>query len=115
MARCPHDVFKLILPFKDPRYERVRNGDPYMVTSTRVWYTYSEFEEAQRLDPPWCTWTFDNMQSSEWVDSIPHNAPALLRNGPDILRMGARFDPGHSRLKTSTRYMVSNPQCAWLF
>ena len=42
MVRLPHSVFKLILSYKDPRYERVRNGDPFMATPTRVWYTESE-------------------------------------------------------------------------
>ena len=45
MARLPHDVFRLILSFKDPRYERARNGDPYEATPARVWATWKEFEE----------------------------------------------------------------------
>ena len=45
MVRLPHSVFKLILSYKDPRYERVRNGDPYEATPTRVWVTWEEFEE----------------------------------------------------------------------
>ena len=39
MVRLPHSVFKLILSYKDPRYERVRNEDPLNATPTRVWYT----------------------------------------------------------------------------
>ena len=40
----PHDVFRLILSFKDPRYERVRSGgDPFGKTPTRVWYTKREY------------------------------------------------------------------------
>ena len=44
MIRLSHDIFKHILTFKDPRYERVRNGDPYMATPTRVWITEDEFK-----------------------------------------------------------------------
>ena len=51
MVRLPHSVFKLILSFKDPRYERVRNGDPYMATPTRVWHTYEEHRKAGNTDP----------------------------------------------------------------
>ena len=36
MVYLPQAVFKHILSFKDPRYERVMNGDPYMATPTRV-------------------------------------------------------------------------------
>ena len=40
MTHCPHDVFRLILSFKDPRYERVRSGgDPFGKTPTNMWYT----------------------------------------------------------------------------
>ena len=47
MVRLPHDIFKLVLSFKDPRYERVRNGDPFGATPTRVWYTYKEHKKAE--------------------------------------------------------------------
>ena len=44
MVRCPHDIFRHILSFKDPRYERVRSGgDPFGKTPTRVWYTRREY------------------------------------------------------------------------
>ena len=43
MVYLPHDIFKRILSFKDPRYERVMNGDPYMATPSRVFYTEGEF------------------------------------------------------------------------
>ena len=36
MVYLPQVVFKHILSFKDPRYERVMNGNPYMATPTRV-------------------------------------------------------------------------------
>ena len=36
MVYLPQDVFKRILSFKDPRYERVMNGPPYMATPTHV-------------------------------------------------------------------------------
>ena len=39
MVYLPQVVFKHILSFKDPRYERVMNGDPYMATPTRVFVT----------------------------------------------------------------------------
>ena len=40
----PLDVFRHILSYKDPRYERVRSGgDPFGKTPTRVWYTRREY------------------------------------------------------------------------
>ena len=36
MVYLPQDVFKRMLSFNDPRYERVMNGNPYMATPTRV-------------------------------------------------------------------------------
>ena len=42
MVYLPQDVFKRILSFKDPRYERVMTGTPYMATPTRVFYTRDE-------------------------------------------------------------------------
>ena len=42
MPRVPHDIFKHILSFKDPRYEKVRSGEGFGKTPTRVWYTASE-------------------------------------------------------------------------
>ena len=41
------NLFKYILSFKDPRYERVRNGDPFGATPTRVWYTYDEHKQTE--------------------------------------------------------------------
>ena len=44
-TRIPHDIFKHILSYKDPRYEKVRApGDPFRKTPTRVWYTRREYE-----------------------------------------------------------------------
>ena len=43
MVYLPQDIVKRILPFKDPRYECVMNGDPYMATPSRVFYTEGEF------------------------------------------------------------------------
>ena len=75
MARLPRSVFKHILSFKDPRYERVRNGDPYMATPTRVWYTKSE----RRQDTP---------SSYHW------GMPARERFGPTSqLVVDPRMDP----------------------
>ena len=45
MVYIAHDIFKHILAFKDPRYEGVRNGDPYMATPTRGWQIVSERHE----------------------------------------------------------------------
>ena len=42
--RCPHDIFRHMLSFKDPHYEHVRSGgDPFGKTPTRVWYTWREY------------------------------------------------------------------------
>ena len=46
MVYLPQAVFKHILSFKDPRYERVMNGDPFMATPTRVFFTRDEVCEA---------------------------------------------------------------------
>ena len=43
MVYLPQGIFKHILSFKDPWYERVMNGNPYMATPTRVFYTRDEF------------------------------------------------------------------------
>ena len=49
MMRCPHDIFRHILSYKDPRYERVRSGgDPFGKTPTRVWYTLREYRKSRR-------------------------------------------------------------------
>ena len=58
MVYLPQDIFKRILSFKDPRYERVMNGDPYMATPTRVFYTRDEFR-------------------------INHNTPAICRHADE--------------------------------
>ena len=52
MIRLPHDIFKHVLSFKDPRYERVMNGNPYMATPTRVFATtYEEYRRYNRVLP----------------------------------------------------------------
>ena len=48
MVYRPHVVFKHILSFKDPRYERVMNGNPYMATPTRVFFTRDEACDANK-------------------------------------------------------------------
>ena len=42
MVRLPHDVFRYILSFKDPRYEKVRGSFPYKAALTRVFFTWEE-------------------------------------------------------------------------
>ena len=42
MVYLPQVVFKHILSFKDPRYERVMDGNPYMATPTRVFVITSK-------------------------------------------------------------------------
>ena len=48
MVYLPQVVFKHILSFKDPRYERVMNGDPFMATPTRVFFTRDEACDANK-------------------------------------------------------------------
>ena len=48
MVYLPQVVFKHILSFKDPRYERVMNGNPYMATPTRVFFTRDEACDANK-------------------------------------------------------------------
>ena len=48
MAYLPQAVFKHIVSFKDPRYARVMNGDPYMATPTRVFFTRDEACDANK-------------------------------------------------------------------
>ena len=44
MPRVPHDIFRHILSFKDPRYEKVMApGDGFGKTPTRVWHTRREY------------------------------------------------------------------------
>ena len=86
MVRLPHSVFKLILSYKDPRYERVRNGDPYMATPTRVWYTKDE--RSQATDPYKDASMYDTPSSYHW------GTPAIERFGPESQpRFHPRMDP----------------------
>ena len=48
MVYLPQAVFKHILSFKDPRYERVMDGNPYMATPTRVLFTRDEACDANK-------------------------------------------------------------------
>ena len=75
MARLPHSVFKHILPFNVPRYEQVRNGDPYMATPTRVWYTKSE--HAGQTDPYEDADVYTKPSGYHW------GSPAIARRGPE--------------------------------
>ena len=75
MVRLPHSVFKLILSYKDPRYERVRNGDPYMATPTRVWYTKGERRQA--TDPYKDASMYETPSEYHW------GTPAIERFGPE--------------------------------
>ena len=77
MARLPHSVFKRILSFKDPRYERVRNGDPYMATPTRVWHTYEERRKAGHTYPYEDVPIYDRPSDYHW------GTPAIERAGPE--------------------------------
>ena len=52
MVYLPQDIFKRILSFKDPRYERVMHVDPYMATPTRVFYTRDEFRKDRNRNIP---------------------------------------------------------------
>ena len=54
MVYLPQVVFKHILSFKDPRYERVMNGNPYMATPTRVFVVErKEYRRYKRDGAPW--------------------------------------------------------------
>ena len=48
MVYLPQVVFKHILSFKDPRYERVMDGNPCMATPTRVFFTRDEACDANK-------------------------------------------------------------------
>ena len=64
MVYLPQVVFKHILSFKDPRYERVMNGNPYMATPTRVFVVgWEEYERHGCGDAPWV----DRMQYTDFV------------------------------------------------
>ena len=82
MVRLPHSVFKLILSYKDPRYERVRNGDPFMATPTRVWYT--SIEHKQATDP------YKDVPMYERPSDYHRGTPAIERFGPESQ---PRFNP----------------------
>ena len=70
MVRLPHDVFRYILSFKDPRYERARSSH-YLATPTRVWYTYDEHRKMIHPEPP------------HDVLYFYHGPPPILRQGPE--------------------------------
>ena len=65
MVYLPQVVFKHILSFKDPRYERVMNGNPYMATPTRVFFTRDEACEANK---PTLSRHHDEKDLSPYVD-----------------------------------------------
>ena len=70
MVHLPHDIFRMILSYKDPRYERVREGgDPFGKTPTRVWYTRKEYRRARIA------------RGDEY--------PAITREGPNRSNLGA--------------------------
>ena len=49
-TRIPHEIFKHILSYKDPRYEKVRApGDPFLKSPSRVWYTVNEFKRQKEV------------------------------------------------------------------
>ena len=71
----PLSLFKHILSFKDPRYERVRNGDPFGATPTRVWYTYKECNKAEN--------PYKNVLD-DYIPSEYHwGSPCIRRSGPE--------------------------------
>ena len=70
MVRLPHDVFRYILSFKDPRYERARSSH-YLATPTRVWYTGAERQHTIQLGAP------------HDVDDVHWGFPFILRLGPE--------------------------------
>ena len=86
MVHLSHSVFKLILSYKDPHYERVRNGDPYMATPTRVWYT--ESERRQATDPYKDASMYETPSDYHW------GTPAIERFGPESQRkLNPRMHP----------------------
>ena len=92
MVRLSHSVFKLILSYKDPHYERVRNGDPYMATPTRVWYTKDERRQA--TDPYKDASMYETPSDYHW------GTPAIERVGPESQpQFLPRTDPIIARAK----------------
>ena len=65
MVRLPHNIFKLILSFNGPRYECVMNGDPYMATPTRVFYTRGEHNYKNCTTP--AIFRSDRVRRFPWV------------------------------------------------
>ena len=70
------NLFKYILSFKDPRYERVRNGDPFGATPTRVWYTYKECNKAEN--------PYKNVHMPDLPFEYHWGSPCIRRYGPEI-------------------------------
>ena len=57
--RIPHDIFKLVLSFKDPRYEKVRApGEGFGKSPSRVWYTREE-RQADRSKYPYKKYMYE--------------------------------------------------------
>ena len=75
MVYLPLSLFKHILSFKDPRYERVRNGDPFGATPTRVWYTHDELVKTE--DP------YKNVRWYDTPGAYYWGSPAIQRIGPE--------------------------------
>ena len=50
MVHLYHDIFRHMLSFKDPRYERVRDGDSYMATPTRVFVVLPTYDDMYMED-----------------------------------------------------------------
>ena len=69
------NLFKYILSFKDPRYERVRNGDPFGATPTRVWYTYKECNKAEN--------PYKNVHMPDLPFEYHWGSPCIRRYGPE--------------------------------
>ena len=106
MVRLPHSVFKLILSYKDPRYERVRNGDPLNATPTRVWYTENEFREERglgrddELKPCPSDWRL--APKCYYVCGLPSDAPAIIRSGPESVTTDPQYDPEEQSYNNKT-------------
>ena len=78
MVYLPLSLFKHILSFKDPRYERVRNGDPFGATPTPVWYTYDEHNKTE--DP------YKNTRMRDLPIDYDWGSPYIQRIGPEKQR-----------------------------
>ena len=75
MVYLPLSLFKHILSLKDPRYERVRNGDPFGATPTRVWYTYNEHNKAEN--------PYKNAHMRDLPFEYHWGSPCIQRIGPE--------------------------------